>query len=250
MKKNALIYFLLISTTFCFSQIKQGIVIYKKEKLNYLSESDDFKGKNKGRIAYANKVSEIDRNTKMILKEIDFKLIFKNNKSSFSAVPQLEVANNRFIKFAIGGSGQGVYYTDIKEDKYYKEDNAYGEDFIIKFPKQEWILTNDLKQIGDYVCKRALSTIEITGRNGIIKKEVEAWYAPDINIPFGPLGYNGLPGLIIELSVGNDKYIVSKIEINPELNIEIKEPKKGKIVTKKEFDEIGVNMMNGLKKGF
>lgn len=250
MKKYILIQLLLLISTICLSQTKQGIVIYKKEKLNYLSESDSFKEKNKERTVYLNKVLDMDRNSKKALKELDYKLVFKDYKSSFSVVSYLEVENNRYSKLAIGASGRGVYYSNIKEGKNIRAVNVYGEDFIIKFPKRNWNLTSETKKIGDYICYKATSIKEIMGRKGVITKAIEAWYSPSITIPFGPLGYNGLPGLIIELTVGKERYLVNKIELSDKMKIELLEPTRGKLVTKREFDKIGVKMMQSFKEGF
>ncbi|MDT8417454.1 MAG: GLPGLI family protein [Lutibacter sp.] len=250
MARYILIIILVLTINQCFSQNNIGIVIYKKQKLNYLSESDSFKENNKERVEYAAKVEDMDKNSKKALEEIDFKLVFKENRSSFSVVSYLEITESKYAKLAIGASGRGIYYTNFREEKCYREVNSYGENFIIKFPKWNWNLTNEIKTIGDYTCYKATSVKEIFGREGIVKKEVTAWYAPDLNIPFGPLEFNGLPGLIIELTVGKERYLVNKIELNSKMNIEILEPTKGKFVTKKEFDEIGVNMMQSYKKLF
>ncbi|HEY9221455.1 MAG TPA: GLPGLI family protein [Lutibacter sp.] len=250
MKKIILMLLMMFSITFCLSQNIQGIVIYKKEMLEYISDNEQFKIKNKENKEYLNKISDMDKNSKNILREIDFVLTFINQESSFKADPFLEVEGNRFLKLAIGASGRGLYYTNIIENKYYRHIDAYGETFIVNFPKNEWNLFNETKEIGNYICYKAATVKEVKGRNGIIKTPVEAWYAQDLNIPFGPLGYSGLPGLILELTVGKEKYIVNKIMLNPKIKVNVNEPLKGKKVTKKEFDEIGVNMMQSFKDSF
>lgn len=72
---------------------------------------------------------------------------------------------------------------------------------------------------------------------------VTAWYSPDIPINQGPENYWGLPGLILEVSDGKTVILCSKIVINPKEKKEIKAPKKGKLVTQSEYDEIVADKM-------
>ncbi len=250
MKKIILTFLMILLITPCSSQNIQGIVIYKKEILEYMSDNEQFKIKNKENKEFLNKISNMDKNSKSLLSEIDFILTFINHESSFKVDPILEVDENRFLKLAIGASGRGLYYTNINENKYYRQIDAYGEMFIVSFPKIEWSLFNETKKIDNYNCYKATTVKEVIGRKGIIKTPVEAWYTTDLDIPFGPLGYYGLPGLILELTVGKEKYVANKIELNLKNKTDVNEPLKGKRVTKKEFYEIGVNMMQSFKKGF
>ena len=148
----------------------------------------------------------------------------------------------------MGPYGRGIYFTDIKKNEYYTQLDAYGELFLIKNSKADWELLNETKKIGNYLCYKA-TTIRITqGREGIIKSPVIAWYAPELAVPFGPIGFGGLPGLIIELEIKSFKFYVSKVNLNPKGNINVKLPSKGRVVTKNEFDEIGMGMMGNLRK--
>ena len=67
---------------------------------------------------------------------------------------------------------------------------------------------------------------------------VTAWYTPQIPLNTGPGDYYGLPGLILEVNDGKLQIICSKIVLNPEDKIAIKEPTKGKEVNQKAFDAI------------
>ena len=65
-----------------------------------------------------------------------------------------------------------------------------------------------------------------------------AWYTPELPLSFGPFGYGGLPGLIVELSYQNIKFYVSKIVLNPKKKINIIKPVKGKKITRKEYSSL------------
>ncbi|MDA9338492.1 GLPGLI family protein, partial [Flavobacteriaceae bacterium] len=81
-----------------------------------------------------------------------------------------------------------------------------------------------------------------------IKRTIVAWYTPDVPVSNGPSNYGGLPGLILEVNDGNETIMCSEIVLNPKEVKEIKEPIKGKIVTRKKFAEISLEktkeMMN------
>ncbi|MDD7915629.1 GLPGLI family protein [Polaribacter ponticola] len=67
-------------------------------------------------------------------------------------------------------------------------------------------------------------------------------------VSFGPLGYAGLPGLILELEVYKKIYYAKKITINPKEEIKIEKLTKGIRVTEKEFHEMASSTMQKFKK--
>jgi len=77
--------------------------------------------------------------------------------------------------------------------------------------------------------------------------EIEAWYTPMIPVSQGPGDYWGLPGLILEVSVGDTSLLCSKIVMNPKEKIKIKAPDKGKEVNKKEYKTIITGKMQEMR---
>ncbi|RFN58868.1 GLPGLI family protein [Marixanthomonas ophiurae] len=73
-------------------------------------------------------------------------------------------------------------------------------------PKYNWILYNEAKKLKGYKCKKATTTVRKEGRNF----NIVAWYTDEIPVSDGPKDYTGLPGLILQLYVGN--YTVIKID--------------------------------------
>jgi len=160
----------------------------------------------------------------------------------------------------------GDQYKNVKTNAQIQNQEFYGKNFLVKDKLQpiEWKLGKETKLIGDYTCFKATASIptnELTwydfswsklrnnnqtetdstkvGTNNkeIEMTEVEAWYTPQIPVSHGPLEFWGLPGLILEVSAGDTTLLCSKIVINPKEKIEIEAPDKGKVVTKKEYQE-------------
>jgi GLPGLI family protein len=153
----------------------------------------------------------------------------------------------------------GEQYKNVKNNIQVQEQEFYGKCFLVKDKLQhiEWKMESDTKQIGSYMCFRATALIPTSDLNwysfswdSLREKEkdidnsnvdltaVEAWYTMDIPVSHGPMEYWGLPGLILEVSAGNTTILCSKIIMNPNEKIIIEAPNKGKIVTKKNYQEI------------
>ncbi len=100
--------------------------------------------------------------------------------------------------------------------------------------------------INNFLCFKA--NAEINKNNKVTK--LEAWYCPQIPLPFGPMEYTDLPGIICNLKIISDKYTVDFNLIKLKFSkkpIKIKIFEKGKTVTQKEFEKIGVQIMSNLK---
>lgn len=77
--------------------------------------------------------------------------------------------------------------------------------YISKNSKIDWKITNERKNILNYIAQKA--TCEVFGRKWI------AWFINDISIPEGPYKFKGLPGLIIEIYDESFNYKFSILEI-------------------------------------
>ncbi|UMB60313.1 GLPGLI family protein [Lutibacter sp. A80] len=181
---------------------------------------------------------------------------------------------------AFGGGTTGDYYKNTQTKTVVKESEFSGKNFLIKdvLKDYEWKMEQETKMIGENMCFKATTTIEIPvrpeikfGRRGgpgqnnrgqeeeeATKEEapkteevvVTAWYALNIPVSQGPSDFWGLPGLILEVSYGNTNILCTKIVINPKDKIEIKEPKKGKEVSQAEYDKIIAEKMKEMEERF
>lgn len=79
---------------------------------------------------------------------------------------------------------------------------------------------------------------------------VTAWFTPQIPVSNGPGDYWGLPGLILEVNAGRTTLLCTEIVMNPKEKIEIKEPTKGKELTRKEYTELVTQKMKEMRERF
>lgn len=246
MKNNILLLLLLVTVTIK-AQKGQGIFIYKKDFSEFSLSSSKSDSLTKTKM---NKFIEV-----LIEKgsSVDFTLKINKKESLFFLNERLTKDNDRTIRYAIGvGDTNGIFYMNLESKEILNSKESYGQDFIVSSSLDDrfWKMTNESRKIGNYNCFKATSVKVVENLKGVFKHVVEAWFTPQIPLNFGPAGYGGLPGLIMELKFQNIRFYLTKIELNPKDEIYIKKPTKGKLVTKKEFNEIGKEITKNFKKGF
>lgn len=120
---------------------------------------------------------------------------------------------------------ENFFNTFIKNTNYIVDDSD---------KMSNWVFVNETKIIDGYICFKA--TKEIFYKRTNVKSNNIAWYTPDIPVPYGPAGYGGLPGLILQLEIGTKvTYLVSKIILNPTKKVEIPTLKEGEKINLEEM---------------
>jgi GLPGLI family protein len=211
----------------------------------------------------------------------EFTLEFTGKESNYTEVQQLakpSVGDGMSISFSGGGNASNTIYKDLQKQEFIKEDEIMGKEFLIvdELPQYNWQLSQETKMIGNYTCYKATYLPELTEsqKEAKAKKEEEkeagglfaqieakdrtvtAWYTPEIPVSNGPGEYQGLPGLILEVKELNTILLVTKIEMNPEKELNIKKPSTGKEINQKDFDALAKKKydervkMNGGKSTF
>ena len=236
----------------------QGKAIYQtKTKLEV-----DFSGSG----IPADRIKMIEERMKSQM-ERAYELNFNKTASIYKEEEQLETAGGPggMRMMMIGGSGRGAYYKNIQTKKSATESEFSGKNFLIKddLKSYEWKMEQETKMIGQNLCFKATTVIDMPARNMQIQfgrraqnrdneeeeeKEPEgpkmeptivtAWYTMEIPVGHGPGDYWGLPGLILEVNYQNTSILCTKIIMNPKDKKEIVEPTKGKVVTQEEYETI------------
>lgn len=179
-------------------------------------------------------------------KNIEFILNIKDHQALFFRNEKMGNEGNRGVKTAASQSGfPGSYYSNSDNGEIINQWEGYGQKFLIcsNNNKLNWEISNKSKIVAGLKTYKATAIEKYNTGKEIKKRKITAWFAPEINHPFGPGGYGGLPGLILEMTRGTKTYTVRKIE---EVLLEVSEvekPTKGKHVSQEEFDAIGEKMV-------
>lgn len=178
--------------------------------------------------------------------EKNYVLIFNKEKSIYKEEKKLQIGKKETLKI-VSSFTSGSLFKNIKKNIFVKEEEIFGKKFLIvdTIKKLDWKLEKESKQIGNYTVFKATALKKIKEKSHNEKKDtitkqilITAWYTPQIPINNGPGEYCGLPGLILELNTQRTTILCYKIVLNPKEIEEITPPKKGKKVSKKEFNEI------------
>jgi len=119
-----------------------------------------------------------------------------------------------------------VWYSDYSNGTFIDEKMVFGENFLLSdsLMKINWkISPNETREIAGFLCRKA---------TGIIFDSVYvfAFYTDEIAIAGGPMGIQGLPGMILGITVPRmyTSWIATKLEVNGVKTNIITPPQKGK----------------------
>lgn len=228
--KNTFIPLFLLFSLFFYSQNKNSEATYRF----YIFEEEN---KNMNL-----EVKEGRDAVKKAAKRVKLKLVFNDTKSIYYVDHGIIDPKNDFNYFLSLNycNGKTPIYTDRNrgiscynnlEIIMYKDNEFLVTDSIPK----TWKLTNETKIINNYTCYKATLEKEYQFYADKVIKTVTAWYCPEFPYPYGPKGFNGLPGLIFE--VQDDKTVIGIESII--LNNNDKEiilPTKGKVISEVDFN--------------
>lgn len=229
-------------------QIKSGEITYRFQ-LDFHPNEQSENSNSKGNATLINMIE----NSRKELKEVKGILLFNENTSFFHKEVPMENDYNPSLNISLtllGLKGEGIYIKK-REDIVYHNLEEFGHTFLVKEQKMspsEWTITKTTKKIGDYLVYMATTTKKVVNSKGEFSFPVIAWFAPSIPFSYGPLDYNGLPGLILELKINSNfpsTYSVEKINLSKE-SVDIEKPE-GKVVTQKQFQAMVDKAMQNLR---
>lgn len=179
-------------------------------------------------------------------KKIEYELSFNKNRSIFNLIESLDTDSNAEKLAATSSGGKGTYYMNFIDNEVINKVGNFGEDFLIysKISSLQWKTTSESKKIGKYICYKAFCEQKRESIKGVYIVHIIAWYCPLIPVSSGPVGYGGLPGLILELNHNNNAiYKLKELRLNSNEDFTYKKPTKGKKISIKEYDDIAIEII-------
>jgi GLPGLI family protein len=162
-----------------------------------------------------------------------YQFSFSNNKSNYKFNRWDEKA--KVPEYMRTNDEQNIYYFDHNLNKIYQQKSIFGSNIMIEdsIPAIKWRLTNESRLIEGFNCRKAV---------GIINDSVYvfAFYTEEILIPGGPCSINGLPGMILGLTIPRmyTSFIATKIILTG-----VKEDELKPIAAKKYLTRGGLKKM-------
>src|ERR1035437_9091007 len=106
---------------------------------------------------------------------------------------------------------ENVWYYNYNTGKFDMQKNVWGSNFNVEdsIPALEWKLTNENRVIAGFNCRKAVAKM-------FDSVYVFAFYTDEIIIPGGPCTINGLPGLILGVTIPRlyTSWIATKVMVN------------------------------------
>lgn len=137
-----------------------------------------------------------------------FNYTFSENKSIFKF--DRWSPKTRIPKYLKDADEESSWYFDFNTGMMNMQKQIGGTNFVVadSIPKIEWKITNENREIAGYNCRKAVGKI-------MDDVYVFAFYTDDITISGGPCSINGLPGMILGLTIPRlyTSYIATKVDV-------------------------------------
>ncbi|MGG9972715.1 GLPGLI family protein [Ferruginibacter sp. SUN002] len=119
---------------------------------------------------------------------------FANNQSIYTFDRWAD--GPRLPEFLRRGDESNVWYYNFTDQKMSKQKSVFSSNFVIEdsISNIEWKLTNESRLIAGFNCRKAVGKI-------MDSVYVFAFYTDEITISGGPCSINGLPGMILGLTI-------------------------------------------------
>lgn len=131
-------------------------------------------------------------------------------------------------------------YADPNNQTIVFTKNMVNKEFMVKrsYYDFNWVLQENTKKIIGFNAKKAIGTYyDATSDEEL---HVEAWFIPSLPLQFGPDIFMGLPGLILEVSLKGA--IVTAINIETNVNLEIDKIDDSQAMSQEEFEDLRKNL--------
>lgn len=170
----------------------------------------------------------------------DYKLVTSKTEATFMPIEKLNNQQDNLKGKVYILPPKDVYYINYTHHELVEQKNMGFKNFIVtdSLPNYNWVMQKDKSKMLGYNVKFA------TTKQG--NTTIEAWFAPSLNFKSGPFKFNGLPGLILQLTeidAQGHKKITTATEVKINDNAKIVKPTKGEMISKEGFNNFMEDMM-------
>ncbi len=194
MKFKVLFFIFTIINVITVTGQKSLEIIYKVPKVDF-----SYQKQNEKKISAYTQL--VERKTNEYAQSMDFILKVNPNESYYYMADFLSPENwesNMVIMAKYLGAGFYKYYQSKSGNKILRQFKERGKWFIgvdsLNGDRNHWRIT----QITDTILGHKV--IKAVNKD---RPKLAVWFAPDLPVPFGPMGYGNLPGLILKKEIEN-----------------------------------------------
>jgi len=175
--------------------------------------------------------------TKKNSQDIFFNLSIEGNKAIYTKEKLLSndgVNGPNIVDVYVSNE---LVFTDLDDNLKLVRKKLF-PNYLVSIDDLEWTITKETKVILNFNCFKATTKVKSKLRDKEIITIYEVWFTPEVNLPFGPDIFSGLPGLVLEV-MNTNQFIQYKATELKKLNknIEICKPN-GKLINQSEYDSL------------
>jgi len=222
--KKILTVFLLLFGTMSYSQqfIGSGMVEFEVRINNHRMFGDGIFAE-----MFKDKIPKFSTNY--------YHFTFDNNKSVYRFDHKDEKTK---LPWSRGEDEDNIWYNDYSSNKFVQKKFVFDDSYLLtdSLMKIEWkLVPNETRNIAGFNCRKAQAVI-------FDSVYVFAFYTDEILVSGGPMGLNGLPGMILGVTIPRmfSSWIATKLQVNGVNTSVITEPTKGK---RKNANELKENIL-------
>ena len=173
--------------------------------------------------------SEVEKRAMPKFKSTYFDLLFSGEKTLYR--PGRENTDNNKL-YGLKVAQDNVVFSQLDSSKSISQKNVFEELFLVKDSTRriQWKITDESRVVAGFSCRRA---------NAIVMDSVYvvAFYTDDIITPGGPESFNGLPGMILGVSLPHQhmSWFATRVENTEVSAADLRIPGKGKKISNAEL---------------
>ena len=217
-------YIFVIALTF-FSNLLQAQVFIDKGLIEYQVVVNNHKAMGDGTWAemFKDKIPKLSTSY--------YQLTFDANKSIYLFNRKDDKLKSPWTN---GEAEDDIWYNDYNSEKFIQQKNIFGETYILSdsLKNINWKITNENRMIAGFNCRKAVGVL-------FDSVYVFAFYTDEITVSGGPMSMNGLPGMILGITIPRmfTSWVATKVQINGFDEKKLVAPKSGKQKKASELKE-------------